>query len=469
MAGFRAMAAGDTIAFCRGGRWTQDAEGQWYNFNCRATNTCDVRDYSPPWGDGLQGRPAIVAAGRSRMFGFLNPSTAQHQEGYRVLNIDMNGSGSTSWAVGIGDLTNDVTLCNVVIDSFNIAIQANPGPQRFSLLGSRITNNTGFGVLYSGVDGIVSDNYFDNNGGPNGSGLKHTIYLNGEGASTFARITNNEIHRSSLSGGKCVGTVIVLHGQFSNLLIENNLIDSTDGGGPGGGCWPIGLTNGGYPSPVWFRNTIIRGNRIYGVGTEGISISNCANCLIENNLIVANQPFDAFAIHVAASLHRTSPADDTTTAAIVRNNTIFFGAGSPSGNAIMFGNEGSGHVVAGNSINFLGTNTAAFKCFELGPPPGSFASWDFNQCWYPTAGSNARWTNAYSTLAAWRTATGFDTNSIQVAPQFTGAGVDATADFSLGPASPLTGAGNSAPGRYAPTDITGKPRDAAPDIGAYER
>ena len=54
---FDTLAAGATVAFCDGGSWTgAGAEPDTYlqNVKCTAANTCDMRNYSTAWGNGIK-------------------------------------------------------------------------------------------------------------------------------------------------------------------------------------------------------------------------------------------------------------------------------------------------------------------------------------------------------------------------------------------------------------------------------
>src|SRR5438552_9083504 len=66
---FAQIAAGDTIAFCRGGRFDASAGGSWVNGKCQADNPCIVRDYPAPWGTGAEAPPKLVSRSEERRVG----------------------------------------------------------------------------------------------------------------------------------------------------------------------------------------------------------------------------------------------------------------------------------------------------------------------------------------------------------------------------------------------------------------
>jgi hypothetical protein len=469
---FARIGAGDTIAFCRGGRFDASAGGSWVNQRCRAGNPCVVRDYSPPWGTGTKAAPKLVSSGQN-LLDLANPGNANHEEGYRFLNLELDGSGS-GWGVFAYNDVDDVTLCNMVIDGFDIGVHVagsnppNPGSdgrnERITLRGSRIVNNASMGFLGACDGCVVESNSFDNNGNP-GTIFHHSIYLSGmrdgNGATypvTGMRASNNELRHSVHSNGRCVGTALVAHGQHQELVIENNLIVE-DVGTADHGCWGIGVVTGRYPDPEFFRNVVIRGNRVVNVGNVAIGVSACQRCTIENNVVVQGQPFSGNAI-VAPATDRRS-VDDMLNAVTIRNNTVYYPSGI-SGTAITLGAEGSGHIVASNAVVSAG-GTDGFKCFNLGLAPASYYS-DHNLCWFPP-GSRGEWGAGYSTLAKWQSASSLDPASRNADPKLTN---PAAPDYYFIPvsSSPLVGAGD--PRQSSAIDLLGKPRASAPDIGAFQ-
>ncbi|HEY5285171.1 MAG TPA: hypothetical protein VIM14_20425, partial [Polyangia bacterium] len=107
---FSKMNAGDTVALCRGGKWTGRG-GSLANTKCKKDSTCDLRDYAPPWGNGSEALPSLWSSGTGNgvtMISFTHESA--HYEGYRVLNLDMHGS-SADTALFFWNETTDVDLC----------------------------------------------------------------------------------------------------------------------------------------------------------------------------------------------------------------------------------------------------------------------------------------------------------------------------------------------------------------------
>lgn len=487
---FRSMPAGATVAFCRGGRWEIPARdaGRWVNFRCRADRTCDVRDYEPPWGNGKQGRPVLVQEGEYPLFGFGQGEPVSPKGGVRILNLELRGSGKNPAFLVIDEIA-DVTICNNVIEGFQMGVilsgSARPGPgegrtprnERVAIVGNRFLRNVA-GGLFGGCDGCtVEGNLFDDNGGPDGSRYRHSIYLAsqpGPDPGTVLpvrdmRVAHNTLRRSARNGTSCVGTALVVHGRLEGLIIEDNVVEE-EPGSAGGGCHGITVGCGGYPYGCWFHDVAIRRNVVRNVGTVGIGVSSCAGCVVENNVVVADRE-EAAGISAAVEAARADPKDEPNTRLTIRNNTVFFTERVRGGVGIGVTAEGTAHVVANNAIAYLGKGGAdGWSCLDVRAPAGAFRALDHNLCWFPSAplhryGGGA-WQGAAGTvgqpLVTWRASSQLDLHSLQVAPGF----LRPPADLTPGPASPLAGAG--APEHAPATDLLGKPRGPRPAIGALE-
>jgi hypothetical protein len=480
---FSKMNAGDTVALCRGGKWTGRG-GTLANTNCNKDSTCDLRDYAPPWGDGSEALPSLWISGGSNgatLISFTHESA--HYEGYRVLNLDMHGA-SADTALFFWNETTDVDLCNLSMDGFNISVNMSGGdqptfgtPANIVLRGSRITNNTNIGYIAVCDYCSVEDSYFDNDGVRDSS--THSVYfasqawkVNGQQVvhtSKGMRLSRNEIHHTTQ---QCNGAPVVVHGRHQDVVIEGNVVDavsSTDG------CWGPGVGCGGYEYGCWYRNTIIRGNTLKGLGNVGSDNSNCVGCLIENNVIVISKSGNAISLGGDKPRPAGDPTytrwdgspDDPTNNVTVRNNTLYFTADATSGKGINVA-SGTGHTLEGNAIYFAVTKAGLSDnlCYSLPANPTTvLAGADYNVCKIP---ADAHWMDnppdyAGMNLSAWQSASGFEKHSKMTDPMFT----NAPADFTPASASPLVNAGD--PANSPTVDVTGKTRDSQPDIGAVER
>ncbi len=329
--------------------------------------------------------------------------------------------------------------------------------ERIILRDSTITNNSSQGWLGSSSGSQILDNYFEGNGGDNM--FDHNIYVSGSssGQTQGIRVAGNQLYRSSMgSGDTCWGVSLVVHGEHDGLIIEDNEVWE-DVGFVRGGCWGIAVDNG-YDKAEGFTNVIIRNNIVRNVGNTSIGVGACANCTIENNIIINEQDFSQTAIAAPNRPLGTGdlPQDNIT----VRNNTIWLNI--PGGRAISVNDMGNNHKVVSNAIYYTGASNS-FDCFRADLPTSAYDVFDNNLCYFPNA-AGASWTSTYSTLNDWQTNTGFGLNSLNTDPGFTNA---AAGDFTAVSSSAAI-VDNGHPTASSVTDINGGFRNSPPDIGAHE-
>lgn len=382
---FNTMAAGSTVAFCKGGAWLNLASviSEMRNTNCRPdsttrapragdVNTCDMRDYQAAWGGSNKPLLQFGGANHFMHFGWYEDSgdgwTGSKVQGVRILNLDISTTGAgQSFAIGLWGRTYNLEICsNTIRDGWDGAYTATTtmSVSYVNIHHNRITNNPYGIAAMSGIgctqDCWVDNNYFDRNGGYSSNGRDHTIYGGGSpvglakwptalvganpgicygtgtGTNCYAiargaRITNNEVRRSAYgpTGTSCNASAIVVHGPHQGLLIENNMIYEAPGTAVTG-CYGIDQT-AGVDMPGYFDATIFRRNQIYNMNGNGITVTNCQNCIIEDNLIIGGST----AIHFPQSGNRCTPAPFPPTAAntcsgqltdsggLARNNTTW--------------------------------------------------------------------------------------------------------------------------------------------------
>ena len=486
LAQFKTMNGGDTIALCRGGAWNAVAgtcanragngmsqSVTILNARCSASSTCDWRDYDPAPVFRATAKPRIRPADGVELFAFgrsrFNSSgySASPIRGFRVFNLDLaaNGNGTSS-AFFVYGKAEDLEVCNVTIrDGFTNAYSAQTTStiKRVNFHHNRVTNNPfGIGPINStscAEDCTFDSNYMDLNGGA--TNRDHSIYVGAspdtpgqyDGMLTGTlgsyvrarrtRITNNEIHRSAHGAGNtCMGVAIVVHEPHDDLLIENNLIHEIPGAATPA-CFGIQLSSGGN-APGSQARAIIRRNQIYNPGDKAIAVSECADCVIEDNLIVAG-PVTNTAIAYPEERYTSGPGSTPSGRGIVRNNTVYAPPGTRAlegGIKVNFASsssasEGSGYQATHNAV--CGGSAAV----NVGPGVTYDRNWVGVNCsnWFTHPSSDP-----------------------------------GIADFTPVATSPLTGAGDPATSSrtaigkvpWSPTDA-GKPRGPAPDLGAYQR
>lgn len=398
---FRNFGAGQSVAFCRGGSFHIEGERDWTNARCTSERPCGVRDYTPPSGGNW---PApILRASEGHGFTLVNGGAAEHEEGFVFMNLDLRSTSGGKDGNGFffyNDV-DDVLACGVSIDGFAIGLHtagANPpGPgsdgknARIVLRNSRVTNNGDQGWL-GGCDGCgVEYTSFENNGF-NQAILNHSIYFGSVGATGMFAL-HNELYRSAIVDGKCQGAPLVVHGQIQSLRIEGNTVREEIGRAEPT-CWGIVVDAGYEDRKEGFQDVTIRGNDIINVGNVGVGVNACQRCVIEENLLIHEQPFGSTLI--SAPNRRRSADDLEMGSVLVRNNTLFVRSAADSV-GVQLGGEGEGHVASKNALLSLGTG--GFACFAYDLAPASYGERNHNVC-YATSG--ASWTDRIRELSAWQ-------------------------------------------------------------------
>lgn len=498
VARFSAMAAGDTVALCKGGRFNGNSSQVFgiENTRCTAGSTCDMRDYAPPWGSGDEGRPTIAFSG-SGVNGLVlgNWASSVTVAGFRILNLAFvhASAGTTGSGAGLqfNDRVNDVEVCNCVVDGWSLGVYsefrqgcANGGQgRRRRYLGNRILNSCSDGALVEEHDSVWDGNFFDNNGHDTCSGYSHiradgpkthTFYMASECTASNNRFINNEIRRNAFHNGGVTSSAVKSSPSSSDLLIENNLVDMTPSCfsvacGNTAANWLEGISLGSWNAQQQVR-PVIRRNRIVTNNGRAIGLGAVRDALVEDNIVSVSGAADPGRDLEIIGTERGAFFSGT-----FRNNTVHVGATGPATTGFWIDTAAAGVNLTGNSITFAGT---AGTCFAIGSN-GDVAFMNNNHC-----SGGASWKSGTS-LPAWRTATGFDADSITSAPLFTD---PPAGDFTPQAGSPLVGAASRASTctvlgtagvpcssptavgspRWSSTDPA-KARDASPDIGAVER
>ena len=472
---FRTLAANDTVALCKGGAFTTGSIFNMGTGKCTAGNACnDLRDYTPTTFAGTA-KPIINRENvDAPLFNFTGPTAAggaTRAGGLRILNLKLQ-AGPAAMNAGISFYrgARDVTMCNLDIDAFNIAVynESSDGiTENIKLTGSLITNSLGVGYLGGGNNAEISYNYWLNNG--NSSVFTHTLYFASSVELSSVKAIGNYI--KGQRGPICLGVPFVGHFPVDGFQVRDNVVDIA-ASETSGGCWGIALTNlTGNPAPVYMRNTVISGNTIKNGGNLALTVTGCPGCVIENNVIINETAMSGTGIGVATLAKRANTLDLVNERNIIRNNTIWYGPNANmGGTGISVGAEGSGHIIANNTVTYstaVTVRNGAFNCFSYSLSTASYAFINNNHCYVPSTAF--KWEATRGTLAAWQAYSvtlGFDSASISgLDPKFKI--VDSAILIDLANSnSPLKGKGVSA--HKALLDINGKKRASPPAIGAYE-
>jgi hypothetical protein len=390
----------------------------------------------------------------------------------------------------------DVEVCNCDFNGWGMGIFNNGGScatitQRWKVRGNRITNSCNMGVLVDMSDTDFDGNYFDNNGHDACAGYTHILNPSGGTSHTFywsswcggkgVKFINNEVHRNSYYNGGSIGSAVVTD-SGQNFTVENNWIDLYPNAGPinGNKQYAGALFGGqGYGAGSGLVGLVVRRNRITSQRGRQIGYSSAPNAIIEDNVITLTG--DVGDVDAAIVLPHNQGTSKVTSGGTVRNNTIYVNAtsGHVGGVYVAGPSGGAGFNVTGNAVTYAGNPSG--PCYTIGQRAW-ISYMNNNHCsngstWGAIIGGNS------SDLAGWRTATGFDANSITAAPLF----VNAPSNLTPAAGSPLIGTGSTATNctvggqanqscssmigivtsTWSATD-SAKVR-SAPDIGAYEQ
>ncbi len=315
-----ALPAGSRLFFVRGGAW---------NWSRQLFENPNVTPSAPlvldAYGSGA--RPVFNAGGSATSaidFGSYNNTS--NDGGYTIRNIKWDGRGTTPYGFFLIHNLRNVVLENNEITGFHIGIhsqgRAPNGVNNVTIRNNDIVRNSSMGILGQFKDTLIEGNLIEgNNFG--GSGFDHGSYLSGsesEGSGMNITLRNNRYIRNSAVNGVCQGGNMTFHGQMSNVTIEGNRIEQD---AAAAGCWAMSITQG-YNTPEWFRNFVVRNNKVINAGNTAINAQSAPGILVEGNVIINTQSAYQTAISVGHPEYQGGDVQDTN--ATVRNNTACFTA-----------------------------------------------------------------------------------------------------------------------------------------------
>ncbi|MBI5256910.1 MAG: right-handed parallel beta-helix repeat-containing protein [Burkholderiales bacterium] len=451
------LPAGTQLLFATGGAWTEFGM-IISNPNVTATQPLVFSSYATPWGGNT--KPWLkVNTGLRMMFVFGWYQEAQNDGGYTLRGLKLDGQDLFPDAgVFIANNVHDVLLEDMEITGFGIGVQAQqngPHPVTYTLRNSYIHRNSRMGLLGDGTDVVIENNLFEANNF-SGSGFNHAIYLGGHGRNGTVR--NNRFMRNSVVNGVCTGGNVTVHGQWDGLVIDNNIIEQDNSAD---GCYGFSI-NGGYDTAEWFRNVVVRNNRVINLGGCSICLTSAPGVVVENNLIVSNRTGFHYAIVIPD--RPRGAGDDADGNAVIRNNTVVFHQAGSEGVAIVLRPEaGTGHRVVSNLVYASAAASSFGRCYSH-EARSAFQEWDNNLC--HRAAGTGQYSQMYATLGA-ANAGGFDLHGLSVNPLFIALPTAANgwAD-QLQATSPARGAAHLT--LSATTDRLGAPRPVPATIGARE-
>jgi len=508
----------NTLALAQGGVWNAQSATPAINLTgntyCPANKTCsEIREY-PQGGTGP--KPVIygpnLGAASSSLFSLGN--------GQRIMNLSLVGStidGVTTNQTGFFIYANaayssarhDDSILNVDITGFDLAI-SEPAQQDYNMTiqGNHFYANSNEGYMGSSQNLNLNYNSFIDTGGVLfGSASSHSIYVSAHQHVTGVNVIGNYVTGYFKGKGdtRCSAGQVALHAAITTLVVSGNAV--IEDNNSANTCWGLSANNiTSVAYGLFLRSALFSNNIIVNGGNIGLNVGNCPYCLIENNLIIADNVSAQGGISAPPTTARTSISgctpsstvqcyDDPSTNYTIRNNTVYFTANANNGMiGIQVGVGGAsesqvGHKIYNNSVTYLaataGGNSSFNQvyCFKYPLPTSAYATIDNNNCYVPnSSGLNYAWEQTtHDSLSAWKAATYFDANSsssnpgfaLSAAPYFSGR-TDSSLMYQLfnnettnifSPSAALSGKGMIGP----LLDIAGASRSpTAPSIGAYE-
>lgn len=341
------LPAGSQLLFKRGGAWNWSSILRLDNRNTSA---------AAPLTFGAYGSGAAPLLRVSALFGFETGEWANTTPdgGYVFRGLRLDGMNAVNGSKGIWlrGTVSDVLIEDVEFTGFYIGLygQGHDDIQRVTVRDSRFVRNSGMGMLGTFNHSLFEDNLYEGNNF-SGSGFDHAIYMSN---SSHVVLRRNVLRRNSVVGGVCTGGNMTFHGQMDDVLIEGNTIEQAAAAPQ---CWLMSITQG-YGTAEWFRNFVVRNNRLINPGNTGIAMQSAPGIVVEGNT-VWNQ--HATFINAFMLGHTDYPNGDVPDdGATVRNNTLCNAHAGASGNAVVTLNAGT--VTLSGNVTRTGAEASTGPC-----------------------------------------------------------------------------------------------------------
>jgi hypothetical protein len=303
------LPAGSRVLLNRGGVWN-DVGVMLENPNTTAAAplTFDAYGTGPkPWLKKAAGNMFNVGGGWGN---------TSNDGGYVFRNLKFDGLLTAEWGFWFVQNVRDVTLENNEITGFRIAINSNDGSPvgvtGITLRNNHIYRNRAMGLLGHYDNMLIEGNTFEANNF-SGSTFDHGTYIGGGHNIT---IRGNRYLRNSTVDGECRGGNMTFHGQIDGLLIEGNTVEQDSAAD---GCWLMSVTQG-YSSPEWFRNAVIRNNKLINGGNTVMAVQSAPGVLVEGNVVINTRATTQTAFAIGSGANGGGDVADE--GAIVRNNVV---------------------------------------------------------------------------------------------------------------------------------------------------
>ena len=346
--------------------------------------------------------------------------------------------------------TNTTTLAGILAGSYlTVGNPAESSNSTLTIINNLVTK-CAYGINVNGNGSSYDADYnISNNVLGSTSVAADKINQGGIGIGNLQNFTvsNNQIQGvSTVLGNYSYG--IELYQNFSNGTISGNTIsDIKNTGGGAYGCYGIGVLSSSTSSNVTFFNNVI-----YDVAATGASAGSPSG--FSSSPLY---PLNGYGIFVYQGGGYNFYYNSVS---LVTNQTLAMSFTAPMYVTSL--------VTTSNSINirnniFSNTQTVGSSRYAIYSSAASsvYANINYNDYWQGTGTLGFIGAANRTTIAAWRTGTGQDAQSVNVLPGF----ISAT-NLHLQGTSGLNALGTPISG--ITTDIDGDPRSGTPDIGADE-
>lgn len=387
------LPAGSQVLFAAGGAWAGFGLSV-RNLNVTSQQPLMFGSYQASWSN--QAKPLLASGGSVFIFGRYGDTVMDG--GYIFRGLKLQGTNAKgAWGLFVHGGTRDVRIEDMEITGFEVGVHIQQGAAPnagLTIRNSWIHANREHGVLGDAENLLIEGTLFERNNF-SGSPLHHAIYLGGRGRNGVLR--GNTFRMNSVVDGVCAGGNLTVHGQWTGLLIEGNVLIQESSRPT---CYGISI-NGGYTSAEWFRELVVRDNVIVNLGGCAICLTSAPGAVVENNRVVHMQTTPHMAI--AMPDRRPGPGDDADQGAVVRGNTVYMARPADGSTAIVV-RGGEGMRVENNLAIFGDEAGSSHACFWHAER-AAYAAFDGNACVAST--TRGRWSHSHDRLADARRA-GFD-------------------------------------------------------------
>lgn len=281
------LPGGTTLLFKRGGSWNHsqqrlyrpvDGSGNPVNRNPPTAAAPLVFD---AYGEGAQPilRLASGNAFETNVWTDAPPPATPSVGHLTIRNLKFDGLNTAEWVFWFRGAVENVLLENNTFTGFRIALnsQSSHPVRNITIRNNLIERNRAMGILGHYNDTVIEGNTFRaNNFG--GSNFDHASYI---GGGRNIAVRNNVYDRNSTVNNTCTGGNMTFHGQIDGLLVEGNEIiqDASTSS-----CYGVSITRG-YTTAEWFRNTVVRNNKVMNLGT-GIVAQSAPGIVVDGNIAI---------------------------------------------------------------------------------------------------------------------------------------------------------------------------------------